>query len=96
MTTVLDVELDLYPTVSFPLTGAQSVILALFRQRGNFTDTELNDFYAANWEFQGWPPMRYDTPRKRRSELTNLGILTTDSSTRPNRFGGQEKIWSLA
>jgi len=96
MTTVLDVELDLYPTVSFPLTGAQSVILALFRQRGNFTDSELNDFYAANWEFQGWPQMRYDTPRKRRSELTNLGILTADGSTRPNRFGGQEKIWSLA
>ena len=96
MTTAIDLELDLYPTESFPLTGAQSVILALFRQRGNFTDSELNDFYAANWEFQGWPQMRYDTPRKRRSELTNLGILTTDNSTRPNRFGGQEKIWSLA
>ena len=96
MTTAIDLELDLYPTESFPLTGAQSVILALFRQRGSFTDSELNDFYAANWEFQGWPQMRYETPRKRRSELTNLGILTTDSSTRPNRFGGQEKIWSLA
>ena len=96
MTLTQEIELDLYPTVSFPLTGAQSVILALFRQRGNFTDTELNDFYAANWEFQGWPQMRYETPRKRRSELTNLGILTTDSSTRPNRFGGQEKVWSIA
>ena len=96
MTTAIDLELDLYPTVSFPLTGAQSVILALFRQRGSFTDSELNDFYSLNWEFQGWPQMRYDTPRKRRSELTNLGILTTDNSTRPNRFGGQEKIWSLA
>lgn len=96
MTTVLEVELDLYPTGSFPLTGAQSVILALFRQRGSFTDSELNDFYSLNWEFQGWPQMRYETPRKRRSELTNLGILTTDNSTRPNRFGGQEKIWSLA
>ena len=96
MTTVLEVELDLYPTGSFPLTGAQSVILALFRQRGNFTDSELNDHYAANWEFQGWPQMRYDTPRKRRSELTNLGILTTDSSTRPNRFGGQERVWAIA
>ena len=95
--TVVELELDLYPVAeSFPLTGAQSVILALFRQRGNFTDSELNDFYSLNWEFQGWPQMRYDTPRKRRSELTNLGILTTDSSTRPNRFGGQEKIWSLA
>jgi len=92
--TVVELELDLYP--SFPLTGAQSVILALFRQRGSFTDSELNDFYAANWEFQGWPQMRYDTPRKRRSELTNLGILTTDGSTRPNRFGGQERVWAIA
>ena len=92
--TVVELELDLYP--SFPLTGAQSVILALFRQRGSFTDSELNDHYAANWEFHGWPQMRYDTPRKRRSELTNLGILTTDGSTRPNRFGGQERVWAIA
>jgi hypothetical protein len=94
--TTTEVELDLYPQTTFPITGAQSVILALFRQRGSFTDSELNDFYSANWEFQGWPQMRYDTPRKRRSELAKLSILTTDDSTRPNRFGGQEKVWTLA
>jgi len=96
MTTVLDVELDLYPTVSFPLTGAQSVILALFRQRGSFTDSELNAFYEANWAYEGWPKLHPDSPRRRRSDLTRLGLLVTDGSTRPNRFGGQERVWAIA
>ena len=92
--TVVELELDLHP--SFPLTGAQSVILALFRQRGSFTDSELNAFYEANWAYEGWPKLHPDSPRRRRSDLTRLGLLVTDGSTRPNRFGGQERVWAIA
>ena len=97
MTLTQDMQLDIFPTESFPLTGAQSVILALFRQRGSFTDSELNDHYSLNWEFQGWPQMRYDTPRRRRSDLTNLGLIVADEGEkRRNRFNGLEQVWKVS
>lgn len=91
-------QLDLYPVAeSFPLTGAQAMVYGLFRIRGSFTDSELNSYYSANWEFQGWPQMHPDSPRRRRSDLTNLGLIVADGDEkRPNQYNGMEQVWKLA
>lgn len=84
------------PTPAYPLTDMQSIILNQFWNVGTFTDSELNNYYSRLWEPMGWPQVRHDTPRKRRSELTALGLLADSGLKRPNGFGSDERVWCIA
>lgn len=84
------------PTPAFPLTDMQSIVLSIFWRAGRFTDTELCNYYAGMWELRGWPQVRHESPRKRRSELTNLGLVADSGYKRPNGFGTDERVWCLA
>ena len=84
------------PTPAYPLTDLQEIVFRQFWLVGDFTDTELCAFYAHSWERLGWPKVRHESPRKRRSELTNLGLLTDSGVKRPNGFGRDERVWTLA
>lgn len=84
------------PTPTYPLTDMQSIVFSIFWRAGSFTDTELGNYYAGLWELRGWPRVRHDSPRKRRSELAALGLLVDSGMKRPNGFGSDERVWMLA
>lgn len=84
------------PTPAYPLTDMQEIIFRQFWLVGNFTDSELNAYYSSVWQRFGWPQVRHDTPRKRRSELSNLGLLADSGVKRPNGFGRDERVWTIA
>lgn len=100
MTQVMDTQLDwtaLQPAAeSFPLTVMQSIVLNIFKARGNLTDTELCTHYNLIWHTQGWPACRFETPRKRRSDLARLGLLRDSADKRDNGFGSLETVWVVA
>lgn len=77
------------------LSELQRIILGLFEQREfGFTDDELGVHYGANQPvYRNWPMVRDQTPRKRRSELTKMGLLEDSGVRRPNRFGALEIVW---
>lgn len=83
-----------------PLSELRRIVLDIFRERDadelGMTDSELDDFYAAHYDKRGWPAVRYETPRKRRSDLANMDLLVDSSFRRRNRFGRLEAVWVLA
>lgn len=78
------------------LSEMKQRILGLFRELGRMTDSELNRIYLANADIRGWKPVRPDTPRKRRSDLTRDGWLVATEETRVNEFGSAEQVWEVA
>jgi hypothetical protein len=78
------------------LSEMKQRILDLFSQLGGMTDSELNKVYLANAEIRGWAPVRHDTPRKRRSDLSSAGLLVSTGETRVNGFGSPEQVWQVA
>lgn len=60
------------------------------------TDSELDEYYARWGSVMGWPSCRYETPRKRRSDLTREGVLEDSGILRPNRFKGLETVWVIS
>ena len=71
-------------------------ILHLFEVKGPMTDSELRDSYMVAAAMSGWELTRPDTPRKRRSDLSNDGYLVATGETRENKFGSLEQVWGLA
>lgn len=79
------------------LSRLQSIVLSIVRFHGAMTDTELDDFYAASAaDFPEWPAVRFDSPRKRRSDLTAMGLIRDSGEKRTNRFGSAEVVWVVA
>ena len=80
------------------LSNLQAIVLDMVRIAGpvGLTDSELNDDYAADYLHMGWVKMRFDTPRKRRSDLTRDGLLVDSGKTRSNQYGRHEVVWVLA
>lgn len=77
------------------LSKLQGIVLSIFETVPDFglTDSELDKFYALNWVLQGWPAIRYETPRKRRSDLTRDRLLEDSGIRRMNPFGRPEVVW---
>ncbi|MET4702768.1 hypothetical protein [Frigoribacterium sp. UYMn621] len=57
------------------------------------TDAELTTAYFAA---PGAPAAHYDSPRKRRSDLTGKGIVVATNLTRPSPSGRHATVWGLA
>ncbi|MFD5864409.1 hypothetical protein ACFWGP_05625 [Agromyces sp. NPDC127015] len=71
-------------------------VLELFAEHGPMTDHELNQLYVVRQGVEPWlPRVRFDTPRKRRSELTARRMLVDSGETRKNPWGKREVVWRL-
>jgi hypothetical protein len=57
------------------------------------TDAELTTAYFAT---DGLPDAHYDSPRKRRSDLTGKGIVVSTNQTRPSPSGRHATVWGIA
>jgi hypothetical protein len=77
------------------LTKMQAIVLSIFDERGDLTDSELNDFYANHREARGWPEARHETPRKRRSDLSSRNLLVDTLLKRRNDENGLEVVWGI-
>ena len=77
------------------LSQSQSIVLSIFRARGNFTDSELDTHYELLCRSQGWPVVKFDTPRKRRSQLTARDLIVDSGERRENEYGNPEVVWVL-
>lgn len=75
------------------LSRLQQVVLALFVQHGDMTDSELTDRYHST---PGLPVVADDTPRKRRSDLTRLRMLVETGERRRNHRGQMETVWGVS
>jgi hypothetical protein len=64
-------------------------ILADFPE--GLTDDEITDMYELSASLQGWEPVLHDTPRKRRSDLTNRGVVIPTGRRRNHK-----NVWALA
>src|SRR5690554_637736 len=72
------------------LTQVQSVVLAIFKARGNLTDSELNTHYELLWATNDWPEQHPDSPRRRRSQLTARGLIVDSGEKRRNLYNSPE------
>lgn len=77
------------------LSELQAIVLGIFHDVPDFglTDSELDRYYADNSSHRGWPSIRFETPRKRRSDLSKLGKLEDSGIRRENPFGRLEVVW---
>lgn len=80
---------------AWKLNAAHVAVLALFTELGGLTDTELNKAYRKVWEQREYPQLSYDTPRRRRSDLTDRDYLEASDTKRPNDNGKPETVWVL-
>lgn len=90
------------------LSRLQAIVLEIVEGEGatGITDSELDAYYSLNALANGWPIVRYETPRKRRSDLTpspnpkrrrpHLERLCDSGIRRPNKFGALEVVWVIA
>lgn len=79
-----------------PLNKLRSIVLGIYADAAGdrgMTDSELDAYYANNRELRDWPMVRYETPRKRRSDLVGFGFLRDSGLTETNPFGRQETVW---
>lgn len=70
-------------------------VLSLFIEHGELTDSELGRKWADKARAEKWGG-RPDTPRKRRSDLTNDGYLIATGASRTNEYGAPEQVWTVA
>lgn len=77
------------------LSELQAIVLAILHDVPDFglTDSELDRYYADNSGHRGWPSIRFETPRKRRSDLSKMGKLEDSGIRRLNPFGRLEVVW---
>lgn len=84
-----------------PTNEAASVmhrlVLGLFESRGPMTDSELNTEYALSSARNpdDYPHARFDTPRKRRSELASRRLVVDSGERRKTKWGRSEIVWRL-
>lgn len=79
------------------LSKLQTIVLNIFRTVPDFglTDSELDSLYVRSYADRGWPMTRFETPRKRRSDLTRMGLLEDSGIRRMNPYGRLEVVWVL-
>lgn len=81
-----------------PLNRLRRIVLQIFAEiagdRG-MTDTELDSFYEKNWGMQGWPVVRFETPRKRRSDLVGMGLIQASGAVEKNPYNRNEVVWEI-
>lgn len=76
------------------LSVLQGHVLTLFMEAElGLTDSELDELYAGVRAARGWKAVRFETPRKRRSDLTSLGRLVDSGFRRLNPYGRPEVVW---
>lgn len=78
------------------LSKLQAIVLAIFAERGQLTDSELDDYYFNVAHDRDYPMVRLETPRRRRSDLTKKALIKSTGETRKNPFNRSEIVWSLA
>lgn len=81
-----------------PLNELRRIVLLIVHDMGGdrgMTDSEIDAFYAANYLFQGWPVVRFETPRRRRSDLANAGLVRDSGATEKNAYGRNETVWEI-
>ena len=77
------------------LSKLQTIVYQIIKHREGLTDSELCDFYMAHSLAYEWPTVRFETPRKRRSDLSNRGLLVDSGETRVNPYGSPEVVWTV-
>lgn len=92
-----DTEIEAAETAGRSMSRLQYIVLSIFSKRSErgMTDSELDSFYGANWWEQEWPQVRYETPRKRRSDLTRLGLLADSGEKELNDYNSAEVVWEI-
>lgn len=82
------------------LTSLQQIVLTIFRRLDavelGATDSEIANYYNSHYRLEGWPTVRFDTPRKRRSDLAGMGLIEDTGFRRLNPFGSPEAVWCLS
>lgn len=71
----------------------ESHVLHLFDTLGPMTDAELTDCYQIS---PSAPRTHFDSPRKRRSELSAKGELVKSNVTRLTPSGRKAIVWTVA
>lgn len=74
--------------------AVMTAVLGLFKTLGPMTDEELTAQYEARSRLL--PPAHGDSPRKRRSDLANEGLLVATEMRRPTRSGRNAVVWTVA
>lgn len=77
----------------------QQIVLHLIASAEfGLTDTELDDEYKRLQPERGWPSVRDETPRKRRSDLAHerFGMVVDSGVKRISRHDSPEIVWVLA
>lgn len=85
------------------LSRMQRIVFTLFNTLADddgpgLTDSELCRRYEHFRDVCGWPVVRYETPRKRRSDLSGkkLQLLRDSGIRRLNEAGSPEVVWEVA
>jgi len=72
-------------------TAVEQLVFRLLAERP-MTDVELTERYFAT---PGAPDTHADSPRKRRSDLTNRGVVIDTHRTRPTAGGRLATVWAV-
>lgn len=75
-----------------PVPEVQQNVLALFRDHGPMDDYELIDRYRFQYDNE----VAESTPRTRRRELADQGLIKDTGLKNFNRDGRELRVWSLA
>ena len=70
----------------------EAFVLTLFREIGPMSDNELTVSYF----LRGGPDAHFDSPRKRRSDATNKGLLVATNILRLSKSNRRMTVWALA
>lgn len=69
----------------------EAFVLTLFREIGPMSDDELTVSYF----LRGGPEAHFDSPRKRRSDAANKGLLVKTNITRISKSNRRMNVWAI-
>lgn len=79
------------------LSEIQVIVYDLIKDSfSGLADFELGAQYAIQAPMYGFPQVLFDTPRRRRSDLTRMGRLVDSGVRRMNDHGRNEVVWVVA
>lgn len=70
----------------------EAFVCVLFREIGPMSDDELTVSYF----LRGGPDRHYDSPRKRRADAKNKGLIVATNILRLSKAGRKMTVWDLA
>lgn len=92
-----DPDTSLAAALAVEASEVQQRVYALHRQHPEgLTDEELLHWYASAHLVPGRSLESKSSPRKRRSDLTNAGLLVDSGARRPLSSGRRGVVWVLA